>query len=54
LGWLRHTETIAAAHRAGAHVAMAVSLAFGGWLVARMIFAAHLGSETMRPERKEN
>jgi hypothetical protein len=56
LGWLRHTETIEAVHRAGAHLAMAMGLAFGGWLIARMMLApaAHLGSETMRPERKEN
>lgn len=39
LGWLRHTQTIAAIHRWGAHLAMAVSLAFGAWLVTRMMLA---------------
>ena len=39
LGWLRHTQTIAAIHRGSAHLAMAVGLAFGGWLVTQMMFA---------------
>ncbi len=36
LGWLRHTEEIAAVHRVAAHAAMAACLMFGGWLVLTM------------------
>jgi len=39
-GWLRHTEAVAAWHRAAAHGSMIVSLAGGGWVVSRMMAAA--------------
>jgi hypothetical protein len=37
VGWLRHTQTIAAIHRSGGHLVMATSLALGGWLVREMM-----------------
>jgi hypothetical protein len=37
MGWLRHTEEIAAAHRALAHLSMTACLVFGGWLVLTMM-----------------
>ncbi len=40
LGWLRHTEEIAALHRIFAHAAMIGCLAFGGWLVLTMVRSA--------------
>jgi hypothetical protein len=39
-GWLRHTESVAAWHRAAAHVSMTIALAGGSWVVSRMMAAA--------------
>ncbi|HET9887498.1 MAG TPA: hypothetical protein VFR10_08295 [bacterium] len=52
LGWLRYTESIATLHRFGAHLAMASSLAFGGWLITRMMIAPQ--PSTSSPESSES
>jgi len=39
-GWLRHTDAVAAWHRAAAHASMVVSLGGGTWVVSRMMAAA--------------
>ena len=52
LGWLRHTHTIATIHSWSAHLAMAASLALGGWLVTRMMLARRQ-SATPLPEPSE-
>ncbi len=40
LGWLRHTETIGALHRAGGHWAMLACLVGGGWLCWKMLHSS--------------
>jgi len=46
-GWLRHTETLAALHALAAHLAMAVCLGGGGWLVVKM-FRSRRGAPFLR------
>jgi hypothetical protein len=39
-GWLRHTEAVSGAFATAGHVAMAAGLAFGAWLLERMLASA--------------
>jgi hypothetical protein len=40
LGWLGHTDAIAAAYRVSAHVSMLVGVAGMGWILAKMVASA--------------